>query len=196
MASVLDRLFTMVKAKFVRAKTNTMPEAAEHPAPKIVPLDEQRLSREDALGGHSMAAEENKALARRGFELWNSGDLAASVELIADDYVLHDPAAPGIRGHDGYKQFFTLYHTAFPDTHLGIEDLVAEGDRAVVRWTATGTHRGELQGIPPTGKQVTVTGITIYRIAGGKIVEQSQNWDTLGLMQQLGVVPAQGQAVG
>jgi steroid delta-isomerase-like uncharacterized protein len=82
--------------------------------------------------------------------------------------------------------------SAFPDLKLMVEDQIAEGDKVVTRWSATGTHQGELLGIPPTGKQTTATGITIDRIQGGKIVETWTHWDNLGLLQQLGVVPQMG----
>jgi len=91
------------------------------------------------------------------------------------------------------KQFVSMYLTAYPDTHFTIEDQIAEGDTVVTRWTARGTHKGPLMGIPPTGKQVTVTGISIGRVVNGKTVEGWSNYDTLGMMQQLGVVPAPGQ---
>ena len=86
-----------------------------------------------------------------------------------------------------------MYRSAFPDMQLTIEDQIAEGDKVVTRWTARGTHQGELMGIPPTGKQATVTGITVGRVANGKFVESWSNFDALGMMQQLGVVPVPGQ---
>ena len=139
-----------------------------------------------------MSIEENEALVRRAFEAWNTGNLDTALELVATNYMRHDSATPEINGHGGYAQVFTLYHTAFPDTHLTIEDMIAAGDRVVVRWTGRGTHRGELQGITPTGKAVTVTGIGIFRTTAGKIAEEWENWDLLGLLQQLGVIPPQG----
>jgi len=87
-----------------------------------------------------------------------------------------------------------MYRTAFPDVHFTIEDQIAEGDRVVTRWTARGTHQGPLVGIPPTSKQVTMSGIAIYRLVDGKIVEQWGVNDMLGLLQQLGVVPILGQS--
>jgi steroid delta-isomerase-like uncharacterized protein len=142
-----------------------------------------------------MSTEENKTIARRSFEEpWNQGNLAAVDEIYAATYVNHDPANPGIEGLAGQKQLIRTYRTAFPDTHFKIEEQIAEGDKVVTRWTATGTHRGDLMGIAPTGKQARVSGINIDHIADGKIQESWSNWDTLGLMQQLGVVPAPGQA--
>ncbi len=132
---------------------------------------------------------ENKALVRRLFEeIWNKGNLSVADQIFATNYIHHDPSTPDFgRGPESEKKRATLYRTAFPDLQLAIEDLVAEGDRVVTRWTARGTHRGELRGIAPTGKQFTVTGISIVRLSGGKLVEGWVNWDAQGLMEQLGV---------
>ncbi len=140
-----------------------------------------------------MSAEENKAIARCVFEeAWNQGNLDPVDEIHSTDFVLHDPSMPeDICGPEGFKQFITMYRIAFPDIHFTIEDQIAEGDKVVTRWTGTGTHRGELMGIAPTGvRGQGVMGITIDQIAGGKIVESWNAWDTLGMLQQLGVVPA------
>ena len=140
-----------------------------------------------------MSVEENKIIARRVFEeAWNQRDLDAVDEICATDFVRHDPASSNLSGPigpEGYKQVITFYTTAFPDHHFVVEDMIAEGDRVVTRWTATGTHQGDLAGIPPTGVKGIVTGITIARFGEGKIVEERSNWDALGLMQQLGVIP-------
>ncbi len=93
---------------------------------------------------------------------------------------------------DAFKQLVTLYRTAFPDFRVPIEDLVAEGDRVVVRWTARGTHQGELMGNAPSGNRMAVTGILIDRVSGGKIEEEWVDYDTLHLMQQIGAVPRPG----
>ena len=136
-------------------------------------------------------SEQNKTVGRRLFEqVWNKGDLAVLDELYAADFVSHS-AQPGLPpGIEGEKQFVRMYLGAFPDTHMVIEDQVAEGDKVVTRWTATGTHKGELMGIPPTGKQVKVSGITIDRLRGGKIVEEWASFDQLGMLQQIGAVPS------
>ena len=105
----------------------------------------------------------------------------------------HIPGIPDINGPEGYKQFVTMFLTAFPDHKFTIEDQIAEGDKEVIRWTSTDTHKGEFMGIPPTGVQVTMTGINIVCIAGDKIVEFWVNTDFLGLFQQLGVIPPLGQ---
>jgi steroid delta-isomerase-like uncharacterized protein len=141
-------------------------------------------------------SEQNKAMARRMFEdVFAGGQLNLAEELVTPDYVGHDVAAPEpIRGPQGLKEQAKGYRDAFPDLNLKIEDQFAEGERVVTRWTATGTHKGDLFGIAPTGKQTTVEGISIDRFSGGKIAESWDNWDSLGLMQQLGAVPAMSQA--
>ncbi|GAC1360591.1 MAG: ester cyclase [Ktedonobacteraceae bacterium] len=141
-----------------------------------------------------MSAEENKALTRRFYEeVFNKKNLAACDEFIDPNGIDHG-LPPGLTGIEGTKQFISMYLAAFPDLQMTIEDLVAEGDRVALRWTCRGTHRGELMGIPPTGRQVTVTGIEINRFAGGKSIEHWLNNDTFGMLQQLGVIPAPGQA--
>ena len=138
-----------------------------------------------------MSTEDNKANVRRGFDALNERDWAAFEALCAPDIVLHN-ASMTIQGYPAYKQFITMYFTAFPDLHITIEDMIAEGDTVVVRTTFHGTHKGDLMGIPPTGKQATTTGMSIFRVANGKAVEQWSNYDDLGLLQQLGVVPPPG----
>ncbi len=144
-----------------------------------------------------MSLEENKAIERRFFEeVVNKGNLAVLDELLAPDFVDHS-APPGIAAdREGAKQFFAMAHSAFPDFHSTLEDMFAEGDKVVQRFTARGTHKGEWMGIAPTGKQITIPGIAIHRITGGKIVENWVVMDMLGALQQLGVVPSPGQAGG
>jgi len=139
-----------------------------------------------------MSVKEIKALERRWFEEWNKGKAAAMAvadELCATDYVVHSGTGENIRGLKDFKQSYSELYSAFPDIHFTIEDMVAEGDKAAVRWTMTGTHKGEFSGIPPTNKKVTIWATTIDRVAGGKFVETWERYDTLGLMQQLGAVP-------
>jgi steroid delta-isomerase-like uncharacterized protein len=138
-----------------------------------------------------MSTEENKALVRRGFDTLNERNWTAFYELIASDMVLHE-ASTTMQGLEAYQQFLLENYTAFPDLQFTVEDLIAEGDRVVARYTGQGTHQGEFMGIPPTGKQVTVTNILITRIANGKAVEQWHNFDALGMLQQLGVIPSMG----
>lgn len=138
-------------------------------------------------------SEENKALSRRVIEeCFNKGNLALADELCAPDYVDHD-APPGFSpGVEGFKQQVAMYRAAFPDVQITVEDQVAEGDKVVTRWTGRGTHKGELMGIAPTNKEVTVTGMSINRIVEGRIVEHWENFDQMGMMLQLGVVPPPG----
>jgi steroid delta-isomerase-like uncharacterized protein len=144
-----------------------------------------------------MSVEENKAIELRFFEeVVNKGELAVIDELFAANFVDHS-AVPGIAAdREGAKQFFAMAHSAFPDFHSTLEDMFAEGDKVVQRFTARGTHKGEWMGIAPTGKQMTISGIAIHRITGGKIVEDWTSMDMLGALQQLGVVPPPGQAGG
>ncbi len=138
-----------------------------------------------------MSTEENKAAERRFLEeLFNKHNLSAVDEHVAPDVIERNPMVPSQGpGLEGYRQVVGMTLSAFPDIQISIEDLIAEGDRVVVRWTCRGTHRGEFAGIPPTNKQVTFTGIDIYRYKGGKRVETWRQLDALGLGQQLGVVP-------
>jgi steroid delta-isomerase-like uncharacterized protein len=141
-----------------------------------------------------MSAEENKALVRRFVEeFWNEGNAAAADELMAIDAAIHMPTGEVVN-LDGLKSFAGTFRGAFPDWHSTFEELIAEGDRVAERWTGRGTHRGELQGIPPTGKRVEVPGSVFYRIVGGKIVEFRGQLDMMSLMQQLGVIASPQQA--
>ncbi len=146
---------------------------------------------------HRVAQEEHKMIVRRLFEeVWNEGRLDVLDKIAAADYINHPQAhQPNFGGGvEGEKQFISMYRSAFPDVQMTIEDMLAEGDKVVVRWTGRGTHNGELMGIPPTGKQATVTGIAILRITDGKLAEGWGEFDALGMMQQLGVIPAPEQA--
>jgi steroid delta-isomerase-like uncharacterized protein len=140
-------------------------------------------------------SEENKALVRRYFEeIWDKGNLGLLDELFATSFVRHGPTGTEgeVRGLEGFKGLVSMYRSAFPNLQIPIEDLVAEGDRVVTRWTARGTHQGELMGNTPTGNQLTVTGILIDRISSGKIEEEWVDYDTLHFMQQIGAVPKPG----
>jgi steroid delta-isomerase-like uncharacterized protein len=136
-----------------------------------------------------MSAEENKALVRRFVEeFWNKGNTTAADELMASDAVIHLPTGDVLNPNE-LKIFVGTWRESFPDWHSTFEDLVAEGDKVAERWTGRGTHRGELWGIPPTGKRVEGPGSVFYQIVGGKIVEFRGQFDMMGLMQQLGVIP-------
>jgi steroid delta-isomerase-like uncharacterized protein len=145
-----------------------------------------------------MMSEENKEKVHRFLEeTFNEGNLDVVDEIFASDYVLHDPGIPEeVSGPEGIKQFVQMYRSAFPDTHITVEDQLAEGDEVVTRWTGRGTHQGELFGIPASGNRVEDTGITISRFEGGKIAEDWTNSDFLGLMQQIGAVPSPEGAQG
>jgi steroid delta-isomerase-like uncharacterized protein len=140
-----------------------------------------------------MSAEENRAVVRHYFAGAYAGDAIVD-ELLAPDYVLHIPPQPDVRGREAVKQFNRETRTAFPDLELAVDDVIAEGDRVVVRWTMRGTHLGAMRGgIAATGKPFAVTGTTTNRVAGGRIAEGWANADLLGLMLQLGLVAPPGQ---
>jgi steroid delta-isomerase-like uncharacterized protein len=141
-----------------------------------------------------MSTEENKVLMRRAYDVLNQKHLAFLDEVKAPDLVVHS-ASTTVQGLEAFKQLLSPFFTAFPDDRFTVEDLIAEGDTVVVRNSFRGTHTGNFMGIPPTGKQVTWTGITITRFANGKAVELWSNADALGVMQQLGVIPAMGSAL-
>ena len=125
------------------------------------------------------AEEKNKALVRKFFEeAWGKGNLAAVDEFMAADYVMHPIPSSLPPGPEGTKQAITTYRTAFPDLQATVDDIFAEGDRVSFRWRFRGTHLGEWLGIPPTGNHMAATGISVYRIAGGKVVE---NWTSIDL---------------
>ena len=140
-------------------------------------------------------AADSKTISRRVFEeIWNSKKLDAAHELMTSDYAHHDPQAPvAPEGIDGYKKFVTHFQHAFPDLRFHIEEEFSDRQNVATRWTATGTHKGDLSGIAPTGTNISVTGMTIARVKDGKVVESWSNWDTLGLMQQLGVASRTGR---
>jgi steroid delta-isomerase-like uncharacterized protein len=142
-----------------------------------------------------MSGEDNKALVQRVFrEVWDTGTLDRVDDLFGAQFVRHGPTSleGDISGRDGFKQLVTMYRTAFPDLKVPIDQQVVEGDLVVTRWTARGTHGGDLQGIPPSGKAITVSGVLIDRVAGGQIQEEWAVYDSLGLMQQVGAQPAAG----
>ena len=197
---LLERLVT-TRAP-VRTGTTPRPDRAGPARPKATrrrplgslllagPLWMGLLGSEEA----SVSTEENKAVTRRDLEeVWNQGNVAAMDEL-------HDPGCL-FRASDGttrtvaeMKQIVGAYRAAFPDLRFTLEQLVAEGDWVVLRYTGRGTHRGSLMGVAPTGRQVTFAGVDFHRVVGGRVVENWYILDRLSLMQQLGVVPAPGPA--
>ena len=137
-----------------------------------------------------MSTEDNKALVRRFYEeVFNQRNLALVDHLFTTNHVFHNPPTT-LHGTEEFKQLLSVYITAFPDARFTVEEEIAEGEMVASRYTFRGTHQGELMGISPTGKQVTVTGMIINRIVNGKSEEGWLNFDALGMLQQLGVVPS------
>jgi steroid delta-isomerase-like uncharacterized protein len=135
-----------------------------------------------------MTTMDNKLLAERVWEaIWHQGDLSQIDNLFTADFVRHDPGRE-LQGIEQNRQFIRSQRVAFPDAHFDVEDQIAEGDKVVVRYRFRGTHLGAFQGAPPTGKQITYTGVLIYRIANGKIAEQWTEFDFLGVLRQLGML--------
>ena len=134
-------------------------------------------------------SEQNKTLARRWFEdLFSRGDLDAANEILSDEFVDHLPREEE-RGIKELKHYVSIYRAAFPDIQDTVEDVVAEGDKVVVRWRSRGTHQGEFMGVAPTGRHVAFTGMRLFRIAGDVIAESWVNIDERGLQEQLGALP-------
>lgn len=137
-----------------------------------------------------MSTETNKAAVHRFVEEgYNGGNMSVLDELFAINFVNHDPAHPDVRDLEGLKQLFTAHRATFPDARISIESLVAEGDTVVKRFTMRGTHAGDFNGVPPTGKQITLEGIDILRFVDGRIQESWYAYDMLGVLQQLGLFP-------
>jgi steroid delta-isomerase-like uncharacterized protein len=142
-----------------------------------------------------MSEAQNKTIARRfNEEVWGRGDQAVLEELLDPDFVDHDALPGQDPGREGHKQILAAFHSAFPDLNVTTEDIVNEGEKVVSRWTARGTHNGELLGIAPTGNGVTIKGIDVLRVAEGRIVERWSQFNSLEMMQQLGAVPTPEQS--
>jgi steroid delta-isomerase-like uncharacterized protein len=145
-----------------------------------------------------MSIQENKQLARRFNEIvqtfWRTGNTDGLDEVLAADFVHHGPGMPPDLA--GLKQMLPMFRAAFPDLEITTEDLIAEGDMVVDRVTVHGTHQGELMGVPASGKPMTMSEIHIARIQNGKIVERWSAWDQLGMLQQIGAIPASDKATG
>lgn len=149
------------------------------------------MTQREPSGSEKSTTEANKDLVRRlDAEVFNEGNLDVIDELVAEEYVLHDPLVPEeMRGPEGLRGQVEMLRTAFPDLSTTEEEMLAEGDTVAYRWTAQGTHEGTLMNIEPTGATVEVAGMETNRIENGKIVETRLSYDTLGMMQQLGVIP-------
>jgi steroid delta-isomerase-like uncharacterized protein len=142
------------------------------------------------FAGSPVRGEDNKAIVRQYYaEVLTKGNVAAIDDLVSPTYIGHDPAAPDAQGTMGLKQRVTRLRTAFPDLHVTVEDMVAEGDKVATRFTLQGTDKGEFRGIAPTGKQVRWTATSIIRLENGKFAEGWANADDLGRMRQLGAFP-------
>jgi steroid delta-isomerase-like uncharacterized protein len=139
-----------------------------------------------------MSTKDLKALMRRFIKEWNKGKTATMTmidEICAPSLVYHSGSGEDVHGLKTYKQFMGGFYDAFPDTHITLDDIVAEGDKVVTRYLLAGTHKGKYMGIPATNKKVTISVIEIDRFARGKIIDEWVKYDTLGFMQQLGVIP-------
>ncbi len=135
-------------------------------------------------------SEENKAIVRRIIDDFNHGYLDSVVELSAPDFIYHG-APPGVPPtREGWKQLLAMFRAGFPDIQFDIKHLIAEGDLAMVRFTGHGTHQGEIMGIPATGREVAFSGVVTLRFANGKMVERWEEFDMMGMMMQLGAIPA------
>ena len=141
-----------------------------------------------------MLPEQNAELVRQWFAAWNAHDADGISRLATPDFVRHDPNSPEVHGPQGERQLASMLFGALPDMEFTLEDMVAASDRVAVRFVARATHRGELMGIPATGKRLSFSGMELYRVVGEKVAEQWVGVDMLGILQQLGVVPVAEQA--
>ena len=133
-------------------------------------------------------SEQNKAVVRRAIEeIVNQGNLNLANELVSSEYSYFEATAGSLRGREGYKALVGMYRNAFPDLKLTIDEQIAEGETVVTRWTAEGTHRGELMGIAATGNRVSVQGVVISRVSNGQLADDFETYDVHGMLRQLGV---------
>jgi predicted ester cyclase len=170
--------------KIGRSPDGPRPPLRHHGRASQRPVDERRTA-----GGY-----EPKELVRRVFDVINTEDLDRADEVIHPEYTEISPFGEGLRGPDGFRQLIGMFRSAFPDLHVTVEDVIVEGDVAAWRATATGTHQGELMGIPPTGRRVTFTTIDFGRMKDGLAYEHRPSTDLLGLLHQLGVIPEMAPA--
>jgi steroid delta-isomerase-like uncharacterized protein len=144
-----------------------------------------------------MSAEENKEIVRQFWGVWEEGNLGLVDELVGLDYVNHSPGMPNQpEGPEGIKAVVSMFRAGMPDLRVVIEDVIAEGDKVMMRYRIEGTHEGELFGVPPTGRRVSIESITVERVSSRKIREHWRVTDTLDMMQQLGAIPAPETAAG
>lgn len=142
-----------------------------------------------------MSTEQNKEVVRRWFEeVINQGNVETvdtiCMQCVPSFVVIRGVADPPPQGLSGVKELIRTFRTGFPDLHITVEEQIAEGDKVASRVTVRGTHQGEFMGLPATGKRVNISGTSIWRVIDGQLVDESVNWDTMGMMQQLGVIPA------
>ena len=137
-----------------------------------------------------MSVDEHKRLNLRWIEAFNVRDWATEAACRAPAYVAHLSGAPGPLDGAGWGAFMGAFTAAFPDARIAVADTVGERDLVATRWTITGTHRGDFQGIPPTGRPVTMAGVDISRVVDGRIAEHWAQFDVLGVLQQIGAIPA------
>ena len=141
-----------------------------------------------------MSAENKKIVQRIYDEVWSQARFETIDELYSPNFAMDDPLTPGINGSEGYRQYAQAMHSTFAGLKIEVEDQIAEGDKVVTRWRSSGTHTGEMMGIPPTGKAGSTTGMTITHIIDGQVVSETTEWNALGLLQQMGVIPAMSPA--
>ena len=140
-----------------------------------------------------MSLEENKAIARQFYKLIETGDLDLADKVVAEDYVNHNAIPGQTPGLAGYKEAISALRTSVPDIQYTIDDQIAEGDKVLTRYRATGTHQGEFLGVAASGKTLTFRALVLQRVVNGKIQESWLEMDMLGLMQQMGAIPAPGE---
>lgn len=139
-----------------------------------------------------MSVEQHKDIVRRVVEALNRHDFAALDEFFAADVLGHHPYGPPMEGRDSLKQFMKMVRVAFPDLRLTVHEMIGEGDKLVSKYTATGTHKGEFMGTPPSGKPINFVGVQILHFSSGRVVDDWEIFDQFGLMQQLGLLPMPG----
>ena len=166
--------------------------ATRHPEMKATDGEMRRLLADRAVTEGSLADRKTLNLARRIFhEVYEDGNTRSLGEIFTADYVNHDPAAPEVPpGPAGVATSVAVYKAGFPDHKFTLYETIATGDKILVRWSVSGTHTGRFGEIAPTNKKVMVSGLTLFRIEAGKIAESWAQWDTLGLLQQLGAISA------
>jgi steroid delta-isomerase-like uncharacterized protein len=180
----IDRIWTEYDVVGLMQQLEAMP-------PDVVHGGEYTYGERSGVTGDPGTPEENKALGLRDEEFWNTGTAAIADEIYSTEFVNHDVIHSSPMGDlEGYKGLILECRTGMPDMQVTTEIMFAEANQVARRWRATGTHEGEWMGVPPTGKQVTLTANTIYRIADGKIVEAWWNFDAVGLQTQLGIIPS------